>query len=99
MSSLAALSVRRSFWSRKAPSAAPIRPLVPEIISNLSSPAACGYGVPAGGSPRSSDKVFQTGYHFIIACITVLLGPGLPDFLQGVDDDKSGALVFPDKPL
>ena len=40
--------------------------------------------------PRSIGKVFQTGYHFIIACITVLLGPGLPDFLQGVDDNEPG---------
>ena len=37
---VAALSARRSFWSRKAPSAAPNKPLVPEIISNLSS-ACC----------------------------------------------------------
>ena len=41
-------------------------------------------------APRSIGKVFQTGYHFIIACITVLLGPGLPDFLQGVDDNEPG---------
>ena len=39
-SKVAALPVRFSFWRRNAPSAAPSSPLVPEIISNLSS-AVC----------------------------------------------------------
>ena len=47
--------------------------------------------------PRSIGKAIQPGYYFIIVCVTVLLSPSLPDFLQGVDDDKSGALVLPDK--
>ena len=50
-------------------------------------------------NPRSIGKVFQTGYHLIVVCVTILLGPGLPDFLQGVDDDKPGVRVFPDKPI
>ena len=49
--------------------------------------------------PRSIGKAFQTGYHLIVVCVTVFLCPGFPDFLQGVDDDKPGVLVFPDKPI
>ena len=37
--------------------------------------------------------------YLIVVGIAVLLCPGLPDFLQGVDDNKPGVRVFPDKAL
>ena len=50
-------------------------------------------------NPAYIGKPFQFGDYLIVVGIAVLLCPGLPDFLQGVDDDKPGVLVFPDKPL
>ena len=47
--------------------------------------------------PACVSKPFQFGYHLIVAGITVPFVPGLPDFLQGVDDDKPGVRAFPDK--
>ena len=37
--------------------------------------------------------------YLIVVGIAILSAVLLPYFLQGVDDDKPGVLVFPDKPL
>ena len=50
-------------------------------------------------NPAYIGKPFQFGDYLIVVGIAVLLCPGLPDFLQGVDDNKPGVWVFPDKAL
>ena len=50
-------------------------------------------------NPAYIGKPFQFGDYLIVVGIAVLLCPGLPDFLQGVDDNKPGVRVFPDKAL
>ena len=50
-------------------------------------------------NPAYIGKPFQFGDYLIVVGIAVLLCPGLPDFLQGVDDNEPGVRVFPDKTL
>ena len=49
--------------------------------------------------PAFVGKLFQPGYYIIIVGVAVLVAARLPDFLQGVNDNEPGVLVFLDKAL
>ena len=48
-------------------------------------------------NPAYIGKPFQSGDYLIVVGIAVLSAVLLPYFLQGVNDNKPGVRVFPDK--
>ena len=54
---------------------------------------------PVGSLAAYIGKPFQFGDYLIVVGIAVLSAVLLPYFLQGVDDNKPGVRVFPDKAL